>query len=218
MRSSAKHYVSVSVDLERGYLTQKKYIFKQFDNLSRVINFKLTNKSRIDLTDKKVYKKKKKADRNVVMLDGIITDEKNGEFICELTTQVLACVGDVFCEVMISDNLASALSFPQFTFNVQPSIHADDNVTSSTELAILSEALAKVENWNGQVDDAIVSCEEKYDIKYQEDERERNDIFNESQREREHEFATWHNLAMSQQVALDLQNQINNMPFFKIIE
>lgn len=72
MRSSAKHYVSVSVDLERGYLTQKKYIFKQFDNLSRVINFKLTNKSRIDLTDKKVYVFFKKADRNVVMLDGII--------------------------------------------------------------------------------------------------------------------------------------------------
>lgn len=215
-----KEEIDFKLDLKLGG-TIVGHTLKQADHNSRILNITLSKdgaREKVNLSNSQIYLFVRKADGNVVMLIGTDINIVESSFKVAFTEQALACVGNIECEVVKIGNDGSKLSFPIFKIPVSDSIHDDDHVVSSTELSGLASALAKVENWNGQVDDAILSCEKKYDVKYQEDERDRNDVFNASQRERENEFVTWHNLAMSQQVALDLQNQINNMPFFKIIE
>lgn len=226
-----KEEINLKLDLKLGG-TVVGHTLKQADHNSRIITITLSKdggRESVDLFDSQLYLFVRKADSNIVMLTGFNVDLETSSFKVAFTEQALACVGDIECEVVKIGNDGSKLSFPIFKIPVAESIHDDEHVVSSTELSGLAEQLAKVENWNGQVDSAIASCENKYNAKYDAQASDFNNIFNnsqtqrqdaflQSQRERESEFKTWQNLAMSQQVAIDLQNQINNMPFFKIID
>ena len=58
----------------------------------------------------------------------------------------------------------------------------------------------------------------KFEQAFNSQSQEFSNAFNQAQTARADEFQTWKNLAMQEQVAINLQDQINNMPFYRVIE
>lgn len=214
----------IELEIDLHQITAHRYDelpLKQSDHLSRVLSVTLTKNhgaNAVSLANSEIFLFIRKSNGQVVALKGEVTDPVAGKFTAHLTEQSLASVGDMEIEVAKIGTDASLLSFPLIVIPVIDSIHDDDKIESSTELSALADALSKVQNWNGQVDGAVANAEAKFEAKYNAQAGDFENRFTTSQTGRDREFKTWQNLAMSQQVALDLQNQIDNQPFFRIIE
>lgn len=157
-------------------------------------------------------------DGTVAVVEGSDINEEDGMVSFSLTRQCLSTPPTIECEVVKTGNDGSVLSFPLFVINVGDSIHDTDSIESSNELSNLTNALLKVEQANERVDEAVSNTGKKFEQAFNSQSQEFDNAFNQAQNERASEFQTWKNLAMEEEVAINLQDQINNMPFYKIIE
>lgn len=213
-----KEMIEVVLDLHTG--TTKTITLKQADHMSRIMQVSLTknmlypvklHNSRVDL-----YVRKK--DGTVVVMEGHDLDADAGVVNFSFTRQALALPPSIECEVVKTGNDGSVLSFPLFIINVGDSIHDADTIESSNELSNLTSALLKAEQANERVDSAVSTTEKKFEQAFNSQSQDFNNAFNQAQTARADEFQTWKNLAVQEQVAINLQDQINNMPFYRIIE
>ena len=213
-----KETIELTLDLHIG--TKQSITLKQADHNSRLLKVLLTKNmlypvklhgSRVDL-----YVRKK--DGTVVVIEGYDVNPEDGEVYFSLTRQALSTLPSIECEVVKTGNDGSTLSFPLFVINVEDSIYDADEIESSNELSNLVNALIKVDSANERVDSAVRTTEAKFQHSYDSQSQKFENSFNQSQTERENEFQTWKNLAMQEEVAVNLQDQINNMPFYRIIE
>lgn len=213
-----KETIEVVLDLHTG--TKKEITLKQADHNSRILKVSLTknmlhvvklHNSRVDLYIRKV-------DGTVAVVEGSDISAEDGVAYFSLTRQCLSTPPSIECEVVKTGNDGSTLSFPLFTINVSDSIYDADEIESSNELSNLTSALLKAEQANDRVDSAVSTTEKKFEQAFNSQSQEFSNAFNQAQTARADEFQTWKNLAMQEQVAINLQDQINNMPFYRIIE
>lgn len=213
-----KETIEVVLDLHIG--TQKEITLKQADHNSRILKVMLTKNmlSIVKLHNSRVDLYLRKSDGNIVVIEGYDINAEDGEVYFSLTRQALSTLPSVECEVVKTGNDGSTLSFPLFTINIEDSIYDADEIDSSNELSNLVNALLKADRANERVDEAINSTETKFQQSFNEQSQGFDDSFNQAQTARAEEFQTWKNLAMEEEVAINLQDQINNMPFYRIIE
>lgn len=213
-----KETIEVVLDLHVGI--KKEITLKQADHNSRILNVSLTKNMlhTVKLHNSRVDLYIRKADGTVAVVEGYDVDAENGSVSFSFTRQALSTPPTIECEVVKTGNDGSTLSFPLFTINVSDSIYDADEIESSSELSNLTSALLKAEQANERVDNAVNTTEKKFEQAFNSQSQDFNNAFNTAQTERANEFQTWKNLAMGEQVAIDLQDQINNMPFYRIIE
>lgn len=213
-----KEMIELVLDLHTG--TRQTITLKQADHNSRLLKVSLTKNmlhvvklhgSRVDLYVRKI-------DGTVVVLEGYDLVEDEGIVYFSFTRQALSTLPTIECEVVKTGNDGSTLSFPLFKVNVEDSIYDADEIESSNELSNLTSALLKAEQANDRVDSAVNSTAKKFEQAFNTQSQGFDNAFNQAQTARADEFQTWKNLAMQEQVAINLQDQINNMPFYRVIE
>jgi len=134
----------ISMDIDSSMRT--KIDAKQNDTLSRFIEFNLfKNNIIMNLTGHTVKIYATKADNTIIFNNVTIEDEVGGKVLVELTSQALAVVGDLNCELVIYGSNNSILSSKAFVVNVIKSVRNDTAIESTNEFTSLSEALSSVE-------------------------------------------------------------------------
>lgn len=122
---------------------------KQNDTKSRFIEFTLIDNSLpYDLTDSTVKIFGNKPDNTIIFNNVTITDATNGIVTVELTSQALAVVGALVCELVIYGSDSSILSSKIFIINVTKSIRSDSAVESQNEFTLLTAALASLAEYD----------------------------------------------------------------------
>lgn len=130
---------------------------KQNDANSRFIQFTLIdNGVSCDLTGNTVKIFADKADGTIIFNNVTITDAINGVVTVELTSQALAVVGDLVCELVIYGSNSSVLSSKIFIINVTQSIRNDSAIESQNEFTALTEALGTVSTIENKADKSYV--------------------------------------------------------------
>ncbi len=213
-----KEMIELVLDLHTG--TRQSITLKQADHNSRLLKVTLTKNMlhTVKLHGSRVDLYVRKTDGTVVVLEGYDLVEDEGIVYFTFTRQALSTLPTIECEVVKTGNDGSTLSFPLFTVSVKDSIYDADEIESSNELSNLTSALLKAEQANNRVDSAVNSTAKKFEQAFNSQSQEFNNAFNQAQTARADEFQTWKNLAMQEQVAINLQDQINNMPFYRVIE
>lgn len=118
----------------------------ELDSNSRVLHFHLTvDYSPLDLTGKAVQFRAEKPDKTNVLNDCKIIDAKNGIVKVELTQQVNAVPGHVYCLLKITGSDGYVLKTKTFIIEVSKTL-GDEPIVSSNEFRTLDEALEKVRN------------------------------------------------------------------------
>ncbi|WP_160678769.1 BppU family phage baseplate upper protein [Clostridium sp. C8-1-8] len=124
---------------------------KQNDIKSRYIEFTLTNNGvAVDLTGHTVKIFALKVDNTIIFNNVQITDATNGKVLVELTSQALAVVGELQCELDIYGTDNSVLSSKVFMINVLASIRNDSAIESTNEFTALTEGITKLNGWDQQ--------------------------------------------------------------------
>ena len=213
-----KEMIELVLDLHTG--TRQSITLKQADHNSRLLKVTLTKNMlhTVKLHGSRVDLYVRKTDGTVVVLEGYDLVEDEGIVYFTFTRQALSTLPTIECEVVKTGNDGSTLSFPLFKVNVEDSIYDADTIESSNELSNLTNALLKAEQANDRVDSAVNSTAKKFEQAFNTQSQGFDNAFDEAQTARADEFQTWKNLAMQEQVAINLQDQINNMPFYRIIE
>ena len=213
-----KEIVEIYLDLQAG--VTKEITFKQADHNSRIAQVTLTKGllSPVKLHNSRVDLYVKKKDGTIAVIEGYDIEPNNGSVKFAFTRQALALPPSIECEVVKTGNDGSVLSFPLFQAKIDTSIHNSDVIDSSNELSNLTSALLKADQANERVDEAVRTAEQKFETSFNAQSQEFSTSFNQAQTSRANEFQTWKNLAMQEEVAINLQDQINNMPFYRIIE
>lgn len=213
-----KEMIELVLDLHTG--TRQSITLKQADHNSRLLKVTLTKNMlhTVKLHGSRVDLYVRKTDGTVVVLEGYDLVEDEGIVYFTFTRQALSTLPTIECEVVKTGNDGSTLSFPLFTVSVEDSIYDADEIESSNELSNLTSALLKVEQANDRVDSAVNSTAKKFEQAFNTQSQGFDNAFDEAQTARADEFQTWKNLAMQEQVAINLQDQINNMPFYRVIE
>ena len=101
-----KEVVNLTIDLQNG--TQQVITFKQSDHNSRLL---------------KVMLYVRKANGEIVSIDGYNMTENTGEVYFSLSRQALSTLPSIECEVVKIGDDESVLSFPIFTISIKESIH-----------------------------------------------------------------------------------------------
>lgn len=126
-----------------------KIEYVQYDNNSRILQFEVSDRMTaddkssgdyIDLNECNVYLVGKKQSGEVVMIDGEVLDADNGQFRFVLGQQMLAEIGEVKCQYLITGE-STRLSSREFIISVKSSLAEDIKITSSTELTALTKIL-----------------------------------------------------------------------------
>lgn len=213
-----KEMIELVLDLHTG--TRQSITLKQADHNSRLLKVTLTKNMlhTVKLHGSRVDLYVRKTDGTVVVLEGYDLVEDEGIVYFTFTRQALSTLPTIECEVVKTGNDGSTLSFPLFTVSVEDSIYDADEIESSNELSNLTSALLKAEQANDRVDSAVNNTAKKFEQAFNSQSQEFSNAFNQAQTARADEFQTWKNLAMQEQVAINLQDQINNMPFYRVIE
>lgn len=119
---------------------------KQNDINSRFIEFTLVNNSLpLNLTGHTVKIFAIKADNTLIFNNVTITNATEGKVLVELTSQALAVIGSLECELVIYGSNNSVLSTKSFAINVIKSIRDDLAVESTNEFTALTEAFSTVQ-------------------------------------------------------------------------
>lgn len=213
-----KEMIELVLDLHTG--TRQTITLKQADHNSRLLKVSLTKNMLhvVKLHGSRVDLYVRKTDGTVVVLEGYDLVEDEGIVYFSFTRQALSTLPTIECEVVKTGSDGSTLSFPLFKVNVEDSIYDADEIESSNELSNLTSALLKAEQANDRVDSAVNSTAKKFEQAFNTQSQGFDNAFNQAQTARADEFQTWKNLAMQEQVAINLQDQINNMPFYRVIE
>ena len=215
-----KDNIVIELDLHSGAVPFV-YELKQADHNSRLLEIRLTKHNKtsiVTIGDSIVTLFILKPDDEIVTIKSSSIVQETGTVFFNLTAQSLATVGKIKCEVVIVGADDSLLSFPMFELPVTESVHNKDGIISSSELSILVDALNRVEDFQGQINSVLDTAKTQYKQEYDKQATEFNNDFNLGQRLREEEFATWKNTSISLDPIVALQDQINNMPYFEIIE
>ena len=119
---------------------------KQNDINSRFIEFTLVNNSLpLDLTGHTVKIFAIKTDNTLIFNNTTIINAKEGKVLVELTSQALAVVGSLECELVIYGANNSVLSTKTFTINVIKSIRDDSAIESTNEFTALTQAFSTIQ-------------------------------------------------------------------------
>ena len=117
-----KEIVNLTIDLQNG--TQQVITFKQSDHNSRLLKVMLTkNGLPMKLYSSRVVLYVRKANGEIVSIDGYNMTENTGEVYFSLTRQALSTLPSIECEVVKIGDDESILSFPIFTISIKNSIH-----------------------------------------------------------------------------------------------
>ena len=117
-----KEVVNLTIDLQNG--TQQVITFKQSDHNSRLLKVMLTkNDLPMKLYSSRVVLYVRKANGEIVSIDGYNMTENTGEVYFSLTRQALSTLPSIECEVVKIGDDESVLSFPIFTISIKNSIH-----------------------------------------------------------------------------------------------
>ena len=117
-----KEVVNLTIDLQNG--TQQVITFKQSDHNSRLLKVMLTkNGLPMKLYSSRVVLYVRKANGEIVSIDGYNITENTGEVYFSLTRQALSTLPSIECEVVKIGDDGSILSFPVFTISIKNSIH-----------------------------------------------------------------------------------------------
>ena len=117
-----KEVVNLTIDLQNG--TQQVITFKQSDHNSRLLKVMLTkNGLPMNLCSSRVVLYVRKANGEIVSIDGYNITENTGEVYFSLTRQALSTLPSIECEVVKIGDDESVLSFPIFTISIKESIH-----------------------------------------------------------------------------------------------
>ena len=137
-----KEVVNLTIDLQNG--TQQAITFKQSDHNSRLLKVMLTkNGLPMKLYSSRVVLYVRKANGEIVSIDGYNITENTGEVYFSLTRQALSTLPSIECEVVKIGDDESVLSFPIFTISIKNSIH--DEVYDLIEQDEVS--IASTEDW-----------------------------------------------------------------------
>ncbi|MDT8717600.1 BppU family phage baseplate upper protein, partial [Clostridium sp. 19966] len=136
---------------------------KQNDTKSRFIEFTLYNNTVVmDLTNHTVKIFAVKADNKLIFNNVTVEDAANGKVLVELTSQALAVIGVLQCEIAIYGSDSSILTTKTFTINVLEGIRNDSAIQSTNEFTALSSALSQTQNWNDQFTSIYPNLDQKY--------------------------------------------------------
>jgi lysophospholipase L1-like esterase len=139
----------IILDLNNDIYT--KIEAKQNDVKSRYIEFTLTNSGVVaNLTGHTVKIYAVKSDNTLIFNNVSVTDAVNGKVLVELTSQALAVVGNLNCELVIYGSDSSVLSSKTFVINVLASIRDDGAIESTDEFTALTQGINKLEGWDDQ--------------------------------------------------------------------
>ena len=117
-----KEVVKLTIDLQNG--TQQVITFKQSDHNSRLLKVMLTkNGLPMKLYSSRVVLYVRKANGEIISIDGYNITENTGEVYFSLTRQALSTLPSIECEVVKIGDDESVLSFPLFTISIKNSIH-----------------------------------------------------------------------------------------------
>ena len=117
-----KEVVNLTIDLQNS--TQQAITFKQSDHNSRLLKVMLTkNGLPMKLYSSRVVLYVRKANGEIVSIDGYNMTENSGEVYFSLTRQALSTLPSIECEVVKIGDDESVLSFPIFTISIKNSIH-----------------------------------------------------------------------------------------------
>ena len=117
-----KEVVNLTIDLQNG--TQQVITFKQSDHNSRLLKVMLTkNGLPMKLYSSRVVLYVRKANGEIVSIDGYNMTENTGEVYFSLSRQALSTLPSIECEVVKIGDDESILSFPIFTILIKNSIH-----------------------------------------------------------------------------------------------
>lgn len=139
-----------------------KIVAKQDDTGSRFLLFQLLDGAvPFNLTDRSVRVYGVKPDGAVIFNDLTVTHSATGFCLLELTNQMLAIVGTVKLELMITEGDKKLTSIP-FEMEVIKKINSNDAVESSNEFRALLNALKEINDWNKEFADKSGKLEELY--------------------------------------------------------
>ena len=117
-----KEVINLTIDLQNG--TQQVITFKQSDHNSRLLKVMLTkNGLPMKLYSSRVVLYVRKANGEIVSIDGYNMTENTGEVYFSLSRQALSTLPSIECEVVKIGDDESVLSFPIFTISIKESIH-----------------------------------------------------------------------------------------------
>ena len=137
-----KEVINLTIDLQNG--TQQVITFKQSDHNSRLLKVMLTkNDLPMKLYSSRVVLYVRKANGEIVSIDGYDITENTGEVYFSLTRQALSTLPSIECEVVKIGDDESILSFPIFAISIKNSIH--DEVYDLIEQDEVS--IASTEDW-----------------------------------------------------------------------
>ena len=139
-----------------------KIVAKQDDTKSRFLLFQLLDGAvPFNLTDRSVRVYGVKPDGAVIFNDLTVTHSTTGFCLLELTNQMLAIVGTVKLELMITEGDKKLTSIP-FDMEVIKKINSNAAVESSNEFRALLSALKEIDDWNREFADKSGKLEELY--------------------------------------------------------
>jgi hypothetical protein len=104
--------------------------------------FSITLKSNgvaLDITDLTVRIYFKKADGNITQGDPTIVDAATGQISYTLQSNDVAKVGQVICQITLSDASGNRITTFYFDFDVLDTAYSDDAVQSTTEFTLLTQ-------------------------------------------------------------------------------
>jgi lysophospholipase L1-like esterase len=145
----------IILDIDKNIYT--KIDAKQNDVNSRFIEITLINNGLpLNLTGNTVKIFAIKSDNTIIFNNVEIIDYSLGRIKVELTSQALAVIGNLECELVVYGLNSSILSSKAFIINVIKSIRNDEAVESADEFTALTNALNTVQ----QYDSKIINLEE----------------------------------------------------------
>lgn len=167
MATVYKDIIELTIDLKTG-VEEVILPVKQCDNLSHILRCRLKNYDKlINLAGSQLILYVVKADKTLVMINGIINDKKVGIVDFELTEQVLALVGEIQCEIVKIDSGNVKLSFPIFKVNIEDSIYDENLVQSQHEFSALTALISNVTGWENKFTGMYNDLDKKVDSEFE---------------------------------------------------
>ena len=99
----------------------------------------------------------KKADENVVVLEGNVVDAKNGLVDIPILSQVVTYPGKVYCTIEVYNENNLRLTSIMFEFNVVEQLGHGEDIESVTEYTILQELIADVQSIKVEEEQRVIN-------------------------------------------------------------
>lgn len=158
---SFKYYKSINLKIDKELTNPIQA--KQGDSARYLlINIKNNDGTNFDLTDKTVRLYAIKPDGKQIFNDCKVIDVKNGQIEVQLTTQILAVIGWVKCELLIASTDNIKLSTMYFTIDVIATNVNTAAIESTNEFQALDKALEQIDQYNKYYEETSGKLEEKY--------------------------------------------------------